>query len=140
MAPSKKELSRGRLVVVLESEQGMDYGGLTKEFFQLSFTPCLGLIEYSATNIHTIQHLPAFVDNLKNWFQFLGRVFGLALIDRCLQHASCVAHFYKTLFRLPMTLSDLESLDDEFFQSLEWIRDRSQNFSRNWNEELQINF
>lgn len=31
--------------------------------------------------------------------------------------------FYKALLRLPVALSDLESLDSEFHQSLQWIRE-----------------
>uniref|UniRef100_A0A1A9X5D6 HECT-type E3 ubiquitin transferase n=1 Tax=Glossina brevipalpis TaxID=37001 RepID=A0A1A9X5D6_9MUSC len=129
MAASKKKLRRSHLIVNFVSEQGMDFGGLTREFFssisRKLFDPCFGLFEYSADDTHKIQMSPlsASVTNFEGWFQFVGRIFGLALINRCQLEAPLVGHFYKILLRLPMTLSDLESFDDEFFQSLEWIRD-----------------
>uniref|UniRef100_A0A1B0A7P4 HECT-type E3 ubiquitin transferase n=1 Tax=Glossina pallidipes TaxID=7398 RepID=A0A1B0A7P4_GLOPL len=129
MSTNKQELRRGRLVVAFESEEGLDNGGLAREFFYLLsrelFNPSFGLFEYSADDIHTIQASPqsAFVDDFIDWFRFAGRIFGLALIHRYLLDASFVSHFYKSLLRLPPALNDLESLDSEFHQSLEWIRD-----------------
>lgn len=32
--------------------------------------------------------------------------------------------FYKSLLRLPVALSDLESLDSEFHASLQWMKER----------------
>ncbi|KAL9883536.1 E3 ubiquitin-protein ligase HECW2-like isoform 1-T1 [Glossina fuscipes fuscipes] len=129
MSANKQELRHGRLVVAFESEEGLDRGGPTREFFLLIsrelFNPSFGLFEYSADDIHTIQPSPqsTLVDNFIDWFRFAGRIFGLALIHRCLLNAPFVSHFYKSLLRLPPALNELESLDNEFHQSLEWIRD-----------------
>lgn len=48
---------------------------------------------------------------------------GLALVHQYLLDAFFTRPFYKALLRLPVALSDLESLDSEFHQSLQWIRD-----------------
>lgn len=56
-------------------------------------------------------------------FRFSGRVLGLALVHQYLLDAFFTRPFYKALLRLPVALSDLESLDNEFHQSLQWIRD-----------------
>lgn len=48
---------------------------------------------------------------------------GLALVHQYLLDAFFTRPFYKALLRLPVALSDLESLDNEFHQSLQWIRD-----------------
>jgi E3 ubiquitin-protein ligase HECW2 len=56
-------------------------------------------------------------------FRFSGRVLGLALVHQYLLDAFFTRPFYKALLRLPVALSDLESLDSEFHQSLQWIRD-----------------
>lgn len=56
-------------------------------------------------------------------FRFSGRVLGLALVHQYLLDAFFTRPFYKALLRLPVALSDLESLDSEFHQSLQWIRE-----------------
>uniref|UniRef100_A0A336M053 HECT-type E3 ubiquitin transferase n=2 Tax=Culicoides sonorensis TaxID=179676 RepID=A0A336M053_CULSO len=129
MSANKKDLQRGRLAVLWDTEEGLDYGGPSREFFFLLsrelFNPYYGLFEYSANDTYTVQVSPlsAFVDNSHDWFRFSGRVLGLALVHQYLLDAFFTRPFYKALLRLPSALSDLESLDSEFHQSLQWIRD-----------------
>lgn len=129
MSANKKDLQRGRLAVLWDTEEGLDYGGPSREFFFLLsrelFNPYYGLFEYSANDTYTVQVSPlsAFVDNCHDWFRFGGRVLGLALVHQYLLDAFFTRPFYKALLRLPVALSDLESLDNEFHQSLQWIRD-----------------
>ncbi|XP_075155256.1 hecw ubiquitin protein ligase isoform X2 [Haematobia irritans] len=129
MSANKKDLQRGRLAVLWDTEEGLDYGGPSREFFFLLsrelFNPYYGLFEYSANDTYTVQVSPlsAFVDNCHDWFRFSGRVLGLALVHQYLLDAFFTRPFYKALLRLPVALSDLESLDSEFHQSLQWIRD-----------------
>ncbi|CAO1390080.1 unnamed protein product [Diamesa serratosioi] len=129
MSANKKDLQRGRLAVLFDNEEGLDYGGPSREFFFLLsrelFNPYYGLFEYSANDTYTVQVSPlsAFVDNCHDWFRFSGRVLGLALVHQYLLDAFFTRPFYKALLRLPVSLSDLESLDSEFHQSLQWIRD-----------------
>ena len=47
---------------------------------------------------------------LFNRFRFSGRVLGLALVHQYLLDAFFTRPFYKALLRLPVSLSDLESL------------------------------
>ncbi|EDX17522.1 GD16957 [Drosophila simulans] len=129
MSANKKDLQRGRLAVLWDTEEGLDYGGPSREFFFLLsrelFNPYYGLFEYSANDTYTVQVSPlsAFVDNCHDWFRFSGRVLGLALVHQYLLDAFFTRPFYKALLRLSVALSDLESLDNEFHQSLQWIRD-----------------
>ncbi|XP_012282544.1 E3 ubiquitin-protein ligase HECW2 [Orussus abietinus] len=130
MAASKKDLQKGKLVVIFDHEEGLDYGGPSREFFfHLSrelFNPYYGLFEYSANDTYTVQVSPmsAFVDNYHDWFRFSGRVLGLVLVHQYLLDAFFTRPFYKALLRIPASLSDLESLDQEFHQSLMWIKER----------------
>ncbi|XP_014613767.1 PREDICTED: E3 ubiquitin-protein ligase HECW2 isoform X2 [Polistes canadensis] len=130
MAATKKDLQKGKLVVIFDHEEGLDYGGPSREFFfHLSrelFNPYYGLFEYSANDTYTVQVSPmsAFVDNYHDWFRFSGRVLGLALVHQYLLDAFFTRPFYKALLRIPASLSDLESLDQEFHQSLMWIKER----------------
>lgn len=84
-----------------------------------------GLFEYSANDTYTVQISPMsrFVDNYHDWFRFSGRMLGLALIHQYLMDAFFTRPFYKALLRLPCSLSDLEYLDAEFHQSLQWVKD-----------------
>lgn len=130
MTASKKDLQKSKLVVMFDHEEGLDYGGPSREFFfHLSrelFNPYYGLFEYSANDTYTVQVSPmsAFVDNYHDWFRFSGRVLGLALVHQYLLDAFFTRPFYKVLLRIPASLSDLESLDQEFHQSLMWIKEK----------------
>lgn len=73
MSANKKELQKGKLCVVWDNEEGLDYGGPSREFFFLLsrelFNPYYGLFEYSANDTYTVQISPmsAFVDNYPDW-------------------------------------------------------------------------
>ncbi|XP_067342663.1 E3 ubiquitin-protein ligase HECW1 isoform X2 [Channa argus] len=129
MACSRKELQRNKLYVTFVGEEGLDYSGPSREFFfllsQELFNPYYGLFEYSANDTYTVQISPmsAFVENHLEWFRFSGRILGLALIHQYLLDAFFTRPFYKALLRQATDLSDLEYLDEEFHQSLQWMKD-----------------
>ncbi|CAL1598403.1 unnamed protein product [Knipowitschia caucasica] len=129
MCYSRKDLQRSKLYVSFVGEEGLDYSGPSREFFFLVsrelFNPYYGLFEYSANDTYTVQISPmsAFVDNHHEWFRFSGRILGLALIHQYLLDAFFTRPFYKGLLRIPCELSDLEYLDEEFHQSLQWMKD-----------------
>ncbi|KTG45154.1 hypothetical protein cypCar_00017714, partial [Cyprinus carpio] len=129
MAYSRKELQRNKLYITFVGEEGLDYSGPSREFYfllsQELFNPYYGLFEYSANDTYTVQISPmsAFVENHLEWFRFSGRILGLALIHQYLLDAFFTRPFYKALLRLATDLSDLEYLDEEFHQSLQWMKD-----------------
>uniref|UniRef100_A0A674CGW2 HECT-type E3 ubiquitin transferase n=1 Tax=Salmo trutta TaxID=8032 RepID=A0A674CGW2_SALTR len=129
MAYSRKELQRNKLYITFIGEEGLDYSGPSREFFfllsQELFNPYYGLFEYSANDTYTVQISPmsAFVENHLEWFRFSGRILGLVLIHQYLLDAFFTRPFYKALLRLATDLSDLEYLDEEFHQSLQWMKD-----------------
>uniref|UniRef100_A0A8C7RCR5 HECT-type E3 ubiquitin transferase n=1 Tax=Oncorhynchus mykiss TaxID=8022 RepID=A0A8C7RCR5_ONCMY len=129
MAYSRKELQRNKLYITFLGEEGLDYSGPSREFFfllsQELFNPYYGLFEYSANDTYTVQISPmsAFVENHLEWFRFSGRILGLALIHQYLLDAFFTRPFYKALLRLSTDLSDLEYLDEEFHQSLQWMKE-----------------
>ena len=59
MSVSKKELSKSKLYITFKDEEGLDYGGPSREFFFLLsrevFNPYYGLFEYSANDTYTVQ-------------------------------------------------------------------------------------
>ncbi|KAJ8410608.1 hypothetical protein AAFF_G00195120 [Aldrovandia affinis] len=133
MCYSRKDLQRSKLYVSFVGEEGLDYSGPSREFFFLVsrelFNPYYGLFEYSANDTYTVQISPmsAFVDNHHEWFRFSGRILGLTLIHQYLLDAFFTRPFYKGLLRIPCDLSDLEYLDEEFHQSLQWMKDNDIN-------------
>ncbi|CAG5134538.1 unnamed protein product [Candidula unifasciata] len=129
MSTPKKELQKNKLYITFAGEEGLDYGGPSREFFFLLsrelFNPYYGLFEYSANDTYTVQVSPlsTIVENAHEWFRFSGRVLGLALVHQYLLDAFFTRPFYKSLLRVPLSLEDVESLDMEFHQSLLWIKD-----------------
>ncbi|XP_039747349.1 uncharacterized protein LOC120624727 isoform X2 [Pararge aegeria] len=128
MSCSKKELQKGKLCVLWDGEEGLDYGGPSREFFFLLsrelFNPYYGLFEYSANDTYTVHVSPmsAFVDNHHEWFRFSGRVLGLALVHGYLLEAWFTRALYRALLRLPPALEDVDALDAQFAASLRWLQ------------------
>ncbi|CAH0604942.1 unnamed protein product [Chrysodeixis includens] len=128
MSCGKKELQKGKLCVLWDGEEGLDYGGPSREFFFLLsrelFNPYYGLFEYSANDTYTVHVSPmsAFVDNHHEWFRFSGRVLGLALVHGYLLEAWFTRALYRALLRLPPALEDVDALDAQFAASLRWLQ------------------
>ena len=130
MQLSKTELRKNKIFLCFHMEEGLDYGGPAREFFYLLsrelFNPYYGLFEYSASDMYTVQISPlsTFQEHVLEWFQFAGRVIGVALIHQYLLDAFFTRPFYKALLKdTNWTLGDLETLDPEYCQSLMWIKE-----------------
>ncbi|XP_077050756.1 E3 ubiquitin-protein ligase NEDD4 isoform X1 [Siphateles boraxobius] len=128
LAVKRSELLKARLWVEFEGEKGLDYGGVAREWFFLiskeMFNPYYGLFEYSATDNYTLQINPnsglCNEDHL-SYFKFIGRVAGMAVYHGKLLDAFFIRPFYKMMLQKPITLQDMESVDNEYFNSLRWI-------------------
>ncbi|KAM3959450.1 LOW QUALITY PROTEIN: E3 ubiquitin-protein ligase Nedd4 [Aphomia sociella] len=124
------ELLKTKLWVEFESEVGLDYGGLAREwFFLLSkemFNPYYGLFEYSAMDNYTLQINPnSGVCNEEHlsYFKFIGRVAGMAVYHGKLLDAFFIRPFYKMMLSKPIELQDMESVDLEYYNSLIYIKE-----------------
>uniref|UniRef100_A0A3Q3WT41 E3 ubiquitin-protein ligase n=1 Tax=Mola mola TaxID=94237 RepID=A0A3Q3WT41_MOLML len=128
LSVKRADLLKARLWVEFEGEKGLDYGGVTREWFFLMskemFNPYYGLFEYSATDNYTLQINPnsglCNEDHL-TYFKFIGRVAGMAVYHGKLLDAFFIRPFYKMMLQKPITLQDMESVDSEYFNSLMWI-------------------
>ncbi|CDH57142.1 e3 ubiquitin-protein ligase pub1 [Lichtheimia corymbifera JMRC:FSU:9682] len=120
---------RKRLMIKFDGEDGLDYGGLSREFFFLlsheMFNPFYCLFEYSAHDNYTLQINPHSGINPEhlNYFRFIGRVVGLAIFHRRFLDAFFIVSFYKMILNKKVTVADMESVDAEFYRSLQWILD-----------------
>ncbi|XP_038646513.1 E3 ubiquitin-protein ligase NEDD4-like isoform X9 [Scyliorhinus canicula] len=128
MSLKRPDVLKARLWIEFESEKGLDYGGVAREwFFLLSkemFNPYYGLFEYSATDNYTLQINPnsglCNEDHL-SYFKFIGRVAGMAVHHGKLLDGFFIRPFYKMMLAKSITLKDMESVDGEYFNSLKWI-------------------
>ncbi|XP_078076342.1 E3 ubiquitin-protein ligase NEDD4-like isoform X11 [Mustelus asterias] len=128
MSLKRPDVLKARLWIEFESEKGLDYGGVAREwFFLLSkemFNPYYGLFEYSATDNYTLQINPnsglCNEDHL-SYFKFIGRVAGMAVHHGKLLDGFFIRPFYKMMLGKSITLKDMESVDGEYFNSLKWI-------------------
>ncbi|PVU96062.1 hypothetical protein BB559_002515 [Furculomyces boomerangus] len=115
-----------RLMLKFDGEDGLDYGGVSREFFFLlsheMFNPQYCLFEYSAHDTYTLQISPNSSVNPEhlNYFRFIGRTMGLAIFHRRFLDAFFTSSFYKMILRKPITLDDMQSVDDEIYRSMVW--------------------
>ncbi|KAK4697159.1 hypothetical protein P7C71_g864, partial [Lecanoromycetidae sp. Uapishka_2] len=115
-----------RLMIKFDGEDGLDYGGLSREFFFLlsheMFNPFYCLFEYSAHDNYTLQINPHSGINPEhlNYFKFIGRVVGLAIFHRRFLDAFFIGAFYKMILRKRVALADMEGVDADFHRTLTW--------------------
>lgn len=118
-----------RLMIKFDGEEGLDYGGVSREFFFLlshdMFNPFYCLFEYSSHDNYTLQINPNSGINPEhlNYFKFIGRVVGLGVFHRRFLDAFFVGALYKMMLRKKVVLQDMEGVDAEFYRSLKWICD-----------------
>ncbi|CAF3984078.1 unnamed protein product [Rotaria magnacalcarata] len=128
MGMKELELLKSRLWIVFDGERGLDYGGLSREWFLILsrevFNPYYGLFEYSAIDNYTLQINPLsglFNEEHIKYFRFIGRIIAMAIYHGKLLEAFFIRPFYKMLLSKPITLADMESVDREYYQSLKYI-------------------
>jgi E3 ubiquitin-protein ligase NEDD4 len=126
MRQSAADLKK-RLMIKFDGEDGLDYGGLSREFFFLlsheMFNPFYCLFEYSAHDNYTLQINPHSGINPEhlNYFKFIGRVVGLSIFHRRFLDAFFIGAFYKMILRKKVSLQDMEGVDADFHRNLEWM-------------------
>lgn len=116
-----------RLMIKFDGEDGLDYGGLSREFFFLlsheMFNPFYCLFEYSAIDNYTLQINPHSGINPEHlgYFKFIGRVVGLAIFHRRFLDAFFIGAFYKMILRKRVALADMEGVDADYHRTLSWM-------------------
>ncbi|XP_062867498.1 E3 ubiquitin-protein ligase NEDD4-like isoform X2 [Trichomycterus rosablanca] len=128
MSLKRPDVLKSRLWIEFESEKGLDYGGVAREWFFLiskeMFNPYYGLFEYSATDNYTLQinsNSGLCNEDHLSYFKFIGRVAGMAVYHGKLLDGFFIRPFYKMMLGKPITLNDMESVDSEYYNSLKWI-------------------
>jgi len=108
------------LKIVFLGEDGIDEGGVRKEFFQLLtarlFDPQCGMFQYSeASRLHWFN--PNSFENMQE-FRLIGIMFGLAIYNSVILEIRFPLAIYKKMLGLPVGLGDLRQLDPELHKGL----------------------
>ncbi|XP_025829571.1 E3 ubiquitin-protein ligase SMURF2 [Agrilus planipennis] len=118
---------RKRLMVKFKGEEGLDYGGVAREWLHLlsreMLNPQYGLFQYSREDHYTLQINPDSSINPEHlsYFHFVGRILGIAVFHNHQLEGGFTLPFYKQLLNKPITLQDIEGVDPELHRSLTWM-------------------
>lgn len=118
---------RKRLMVKFKGEEGLDYGGVAREWLYLlsheMLNPYYGLFQYARDDIYTLQINADSGVNPEHlsYFHFVGRIIGIAIFHGHYLDGGFTLPFYKQLLAKSVTLNDLENVDPELHRSLVWL-------------------
>eukprot|EP00271_Cylindrocystis_brebissonii_P000524 TRINITY_DN1063_c0_g2_i1.p1 TRINITY_DN1063_c0_g2~~TRINITY_DN1063_c0_g2_i1.p1 ORF type:complete len:4539 (-),score=961.90 TRINITY_DN1063_c0_g2_i1:519-13235(-) len=117
---------KGRLTVQFQGEEGIDAGGLTREWYQLLSRVVFdkgALLFTTVGNDSTFQPNPNSVLQTEHlsYFKFVGRVVAKALFDGQLLDVYFTRSFYKHILGSKVTYHDIEAIDPDYYKNLKWM-------------------
>lgn len=124
---SGEEIKNGKLNVRFNGEEGIDAGGVTREWFaamaRQMFNPDYALFNPVASDRTTFHpnKLSGINDEHLSFFKFIGRVIGKALYEGRLLDAHFSRAVYRRMLGKSVSLKDMETLDLDYYRSLVWI-------------------
>eukprot|EP00873_Tetraselmis_striata_P013303 jgi/Tetstr1/433567/TSEL_022834.t1 len=124
-------------------EEGVDEGGVTKEFFQLLlrdiFDPDYGMFQYDRdTCLHWFR--PSTLVDQEQEFKLVGVMIGLAIYNSQLLELNFPLVLYKKLMGGVPTLEDLKELSPEIFQSLKELMEHTGDVESDFCLTFQIEY
>lgn len=123
----KAKFARTRFLIKFKEEEGVDYGGVGKEWFHLLshkiFSPKYGLFVVNQMNKQLEINVDSqvLVPNYKNAYKFIGQIMGLALYNSFHLDVSLANLIFKNLLDEPLSLDDLKYIDAEMYNSMNWL-------------------
>ena len=120
-------------------EQGVDEGGVRKEFFLLFirqiFDPNYGMFNYnSKTRLYWFNHY-TFEPKIK--YELIGIIFGLAIYNNIILDVKFPLTVYRKLLGLKPSLEDMKECDPELYKNLKFLKETK---DENLKEELDTDF
>lgn len=124
-----EEFKNAKLDIKFKGEDGVDAGGVTREWYQVlsrqMFNPDYALFTPVAADKTT------FHPNRTSWvnpehfsfFKFIGRIIGKAVYDNNFLDCHFSRAVYKNILGIPVSLKDMETLDLDYYKSLLWMLD-----------------
>jgi len=123
----KPEELKQKIQIKFVGEEGLDYGGLRREFFTLlsheMCNPNYSLFQYSHENSYILEINPKSGINPEHlfYFKFIGRVIGMAIFHNEYLDVSFTVPLYKGILGIKPNFNDLESVDPELYKNFKWI-------------------
>jgi E3 ubiquitin-protein ligase HUWE1 len=124
---SGDEMKFGKLSIRFHGEEGVDAGGVTREWFQVlsrqMFDPGYALfipVSSDRTTFHP-NHMSGVNPEHLSFFKFIGRVIGKALYEGRVLDCHFSRAVYKRILGKSVSVKDMESLDPEYYKSLVWM-------------------
>lgn len=114
---------RGRLHISFQGEEGIDAGGVTREWYSVMareiFNANYALFISAADGV-TFQPNPLSHFNPEHlaYFKCVGRILGKAIADGQLLDAHFTRSFYKHILKVPITHHDMEAIDPNYYKNL----------------------
>ena len=122
-----EELKYGKLNVRFIGEEGVDAGGVTREWFQVlargMFNPNYALfipVAADRTTFHPNRLSGVNSEHLM-FFRFIGRIIGKALYEGRVLDCHFSRAVYKCILGRNVSIKDMETLDLDYYKSLLWM-------------------
>ncbi|GAA5878981.1 hypothetical protein JCM8547_008682 [Rhodosporidiobolus lusitaniae] len=116
-----------RLMITFKGEEGVDFGGVSREFFFLLShsisDPDYALFEPIEKGNYQLQINPRSEVNEDHldYFAFIGRCVGLAIFHRRFLNIHFATSIYKCLLNRAVTLEDMAVIDQDLYNGLGWM-------------------
>ncbi|KAG0646144.1 HECT-type E3 ubiquitin transferase [Hyphodiscus hymeniophilus] len=121
------QMKYGKLSIRFHGEEGVDAGGVTREWFQVlsrqMFDPGYALfipVSSDRTTFHPNQLSSVNEEHLM-FFKFIGRIIGKALYENRVLDCHFSRAVYKRILGKAVSVKDMESLDPDYYKSLVWM-------------------
>ena len=124
---SSDEMKYGKLSIRFQGEEGVDAGGVTREWFQVlsrqMFDPNYALFKPVASDRTTFHpnKLSHINEEHLMFFNFIGRIIGKALYEGRALDCHFSRAVYKRILGKPVSIKDMETLDLDYYKSLLWM-------------------
>jgi E3 ubiquitin-protein ligase HUWE1 len=124
-----EELKYGKLNVRFHGEEGVDAGGVTREWFQVlargMFNPNYALFIPVASDRTTFHpnRLSGINSEHLMFFKFIGRIIGKALYEGRVLDCHFSRAVYKCILGRHVSIKDMETLDLDYYKSLLWMHE-----------------
>lgn len=121
------EMKYGKLSIRFLGEEGVDAGGVTREWFQVlargMFNPNYALFIPVASDRTTFHpnRLSAVNPEHLLFFKFVGRIIGKALYEGRVLDCHFSRAVYKKMLGKTVSIKDMETLDLDYYKSLIWM-------------------
>ena len=123
---AKAKVLRGKITIHFEGEEGVDAGGLTREWYRIL---ARGMFNQDNALFTVSADSPAYQPNQYSrineahlhYFKFIGRIIGKALVDGYQFDAYFTRSFYKHMLGLKPTMEDMAAVDPEYYKNLQQI-------------------